>query len=723
MPLYLKKPDVMTPGGGAWDDTMSEMKASLSPVRADRFKILTLVKGIKTDEKGHAEFSLDVPEFSGTARLMVVAASREAFGAAEEEHVISREVVADITLPRAVSPKDRFEANLQMFNRTDRVKEVEVTVELTGPMSITAAAGNYASDNQAKYPAKRYSANIKLPAGEKAYSVPLSLRADDASGIVAVKLMTAFEGGSQKQEIEMAVRPPYPRISKTGALSVKPGVTANVNLEGEWFPGTRRAIISTSSLPSVSMTDMAKFLLDYPYWCLEQTVSRGWALLELPEIAARVDENLATREQYETELREVLRRIQSMQLYDGSFSFWPSGASLNWTTVYATHFLVECERKGVDVPRETIRNAFESLRYLIAATPDPGDGGRYGGDLAVRAYICYVMSLKGESPLAWMAYLRDNISSMPEFGRFMLAAAFAASKDMKTASLILGDEAISQFPFNDETGIYFDSGVRTEAMNLLARTEIDPFSASSLNAAGKLLESLRASKWHTTQGLAWSLLALSNFYSFQKDDGNADLEVTGIDGEDLTPLVRGATTLRLDEGISALSVSNHGDGIGYMTWTYDGVPMAEPTPENAGMRASVVYYNSDGYVITEDIPLRAGEKITGEIIIEPFSRTLNNMVISLPLAGGFEIENTFTNEPYSTPDEYDSSNVPAFVTHTEMRDDRILFFVDHISRKYKRRFTLRAITPGVFVLPPISAEGMYSPGIRSIGETSRITIK
>jgi uncharacterized protein YfaS (alpha-2-macroglobulin family) len=725
MPLYLTTPDLLAPGGdGTAPMAMSEMmKQSLSPVRADRFKILTAVKGVKTDENGKAEFSLAVPEFSGTARMMVVAASREAFGAAEEEHVISREIIADITLPRAVAPGDRFESNLMMFNRTNQAIDVNVTLKLTGPISITAVAGREVHEDQAKYQAKYYGAKIKILAGEGPFSLPLSLVADDASGVAKVNLITEFGGESQEQEIEMAVRPPYPRISKTGSLSVQPGVTANINFEGESFPGTRHAIIATSSLPSVSMTDMAKFLLDYPYWCLEQTTSRGWALLELPDVAARVNENLTTREQMEAELRNVLRRIQSMQLYNGSFSFWPSGASLNWATVYATHFLVECEKKGVDVPRETIRNALESLRYLIALTPNPGDANKYGGDLAVRAYICYVLSLKGEAPLAWMAYLRDNISSMPEFGRFLLAAAFAESKDMKTASLILGDEAIPRFPFSDETETYFDSGVRTQAMNLLARTGIDPFSPSSLSAADNLLASFRASEWHTTQELAWSMLALSKFYSFQKDEGKADLVITGVDGEDLIPLARGTTTLRPDDRFSAFNVSNRGDGIGYVTWTYDGVPLEEPVPEDFGMRASVTYYNSEDYVITEDTVVSAGEKITGEIIIEPFSKRLNNIVISLPLPGGLEIENAFTGEEYSTPEEYDPSSIPAFVTHTEARDDRILFFVDNISRTFKRRFTLRAITPGVFTLPPIAAEGMYSPGIRSVGETSRITIQ
>ena len=33
------------------------------------------------------------------------------------------------------------------------------------------------------------------------------------------------------------------------------------------------------------------------------------------------------------------------------------------------------------------------------------------------------------------------------------------------------------------------------------------------------------------------------------------------------------------------------------------------------------------------------------------------------------------------------------------------------------RFRVRAVTKGTFAMPPISAEGMYDPEIRFIGET------
>jgi uncharacterized protein YfaS (alpha-2-macroglobulin family) len=275
--------------------------------------------------------------------------------------------------------------------------------------------------------------------------------------------------------------------------------------------------------------------------------------------------------------------------------------------------------------------------------------------------------------------------------------------------------------FEDNAQIYFDSSVRTEAMNLLTRTLIDPSSPSSAKAAANLLETLRSSRWHTTQELAWSLLALSDYYSFHKDEGEAKLEITNADGGALSSGGENVLVFPEERDISQLSVSNEGTGTGYVAWTCDGVPSSKPDPEDSGMKVSVAYYDSRGYPIDEASPVLAGEKVTGEITVHPLSKDLNNLVIALPLAGGLEIENpSFLNEAQI---EYNYGYDPYFTTRTEMRDDRLLLFVERISKTYKWRFTVRAVTPGSFILPPVAAEEMYSPGTRSVGETSRIIIK
>src|SRR5262249_19508758 len=48
----------------------------------------------------------------------------------------------------------------------------------------------------------------------------------------------------------------------------------------------------------------------------------------------------------------------------------------------------------------------------------------------------------------------------------------------------------------------------------------------------------------------------------------------------------------------------------------------------------------------------------------------------------------------------------------EVRDDRVLFFVDHMAAgMYRYRYLARATTNGAYVLPPTKAEEMYAPEV------------
>jgi uncharacterized protein YfaS (alpha-2-macroglobulin family) len=723
MPLYLKAPRVLAPGGDGDVAMEAAMKASLSPVRTNRFKVLTIVKRILTDENGVADFSLDVPEFAGQARLMAVASAKTAFGSEESLHTIARDVVVDVTLPRVAAPLDEFESQVQMFNRTGEPIEVTVDLHVSGPLSIVKASGESLPGD-----AKRYSRTVELPAAERAFSIPLLIKAGDSSGTAGVSLTARHKDISQEQTVEMAVRPPYPRITRTGALSIKAGETNSIELLTDWLPGTRRAVVSMSALPSVSIADTARFLLDYPYYCLEQTVSRGWALLSLPDLVARIEPNLATRAQLDHAMSQVFMKIQARQLYDGSFSPWALSAADSWVSVYATHFLVACEKRGLQVPRETLKNALGYLRYLQAENVNFKDKMEYGASYAVRAYISYVLALEGEAPLGWMSFLKDKATELPAYGRILLAAAYAAANDSKTAMALVGENAPSIVDYDEKEQLNFDSPLRTAALYLMVRNAIDPDSADAIMTAADLLSKLQAARGYTTQEAGWAVLALADFYSYHRDTGEAVLKISE-EKAGVLAVTSGDNSVGqiVSQDISRLKIENSGDGIGYAAWTVDGVPSSKPKPENLGMQAFVKYTDKDGYEITGGDSIAAGERVYGKIILRPLAGNLKNVVVVLPLAGGLEIENPkFANDP--APSEYEDYSYAYYgyvhqTSRTEVRDDRLILFVDYVPREFEWKFSMRAVTPGKFTLPPIAAEGMYSPGMRSVGETGVIIVK
>jgi uncharacterized protein YfaS (alpha-2-macroglobulin family) len=448
-------------------------------------------------------------------------------------------------------------------------------------------------------------------------------------------------------------------------------------------------------------------------------------LLAAPDITARIDPRLATREQLENEMSRVTRRIQSMQLYNGAFSPWQMSGASEWLSVYTTHFLVACEKEGIAVPRETLRSALEYVKYLLAQTPEFYDKQAYCGGLAVRAYISYILAIKGEAPLAWMSYLHDNLASMPQYGRILLAAAYASANDKKTAISMLGEQAPQVAGYDGTEQLNFDSPLRTQALYLMAWNEVDPTSPSAVTTAAQLLNSFRSSRWYTTQEAGWAMLALSDFYSANSSKGEAVLTMSApATGELAVTSGDRSVNQTIEESVRAIQISNTGSGTGYATWTSDGVPTTPPAPEDLGMKATVRYFDSNSFEITNGSIVKNGDKVYGEIILRPLGGNLKNIVVALPLAGGLEIENPKLMEPeneyegnYEYGDNYYSTS------RTELRDDRLLLFVDYVGREFKWKFSMRAITSGTFTLPPIAAEGMYSPGIRSIGPTSAITIR
>jgi uncharacterized protein YfaS (alpha-2-macroglobulin family) len=714
MPIYLKPPAVLSPGGDGDDAMESTLKASMSPVRANRFRILTLVQRVMTDENGRADFTIDVPEFAGSARLMAVAASKGEFGSSEGVHTIARDVVTEVTLPRILAPDDVMESQLQLFNRTGKTIDISVELNISGPISITAAAGNQTGND------KTYSRKYTLEAGEKPTVTVLTLKADKESGVAGVRLRTKYGEESQEQATEIAVRPPYPRITKSGSITIDPGESREIELPSDWFPGTRRALLTMSGLPLVGISDAAKFLCEYPYGCLEQTVSAGWSMISLPDLIAKIDPKLASKEQLEYSISRVIMRIQSMQLYNGAFTSWPGSSVSSWTSVYTAHFLTEAEKRGWDVPAQTLSGSIDYLRYLISLPPDASEKYIYSGDLAVRAYAAYVLTLRGEAPLAWMSYLRDNISSMPQYGRMLLAAAYAASRDAGAASSLLGENLPPIAQSTAEKTLNYNSFLRTKAINLMAWNQIDPSSPSAVAAASELLSAFESTRWYTTQEAAWSMLTLADFFAAHRDEGDAILTLSRDGAEALTAAGDDSLSESLGEDVTRVTVKNSGTGNGYVRWTADGVPSEKPSPVDSGLEATVEYYDSRGFLITKDTPVESGSKIKGVVTLCPLSGEAQDIVVSLPLAGGLEIENP---RLIDSGNEYENDPYVYGISRTEMRDDRLLLFVDSMGKKFKWEFTMRAVTPGSFILPPISAEGMYSPGTRSIGETSWITIR
>ena len=87
-----------------------------------------------------------------------------------------------------------------------------------------------------------------------------------------------------------------------------------------------------------------------------------------------------------------------------------------------------------------------------------------------------------------------------------------------------------------------------------------------------------------------------------------------------------------------------------------------------------------------------------------YSSDVDNIVITDLLPAGFEIENPRTKEIPGMDWIKDAASPTAL----DVRDDRINLFVDLKDNRQTYYYAVRAVSPGVYRMGPVSADAMYN---------------
>jgi uncharacterized protein YfaS (alpha-2-macroglobulin family) len=708
VPVESRNTELLHPSGGV------SMSAFAAANGTKRFKLLSLFDGLlSADETGVVKAEFELPEFSGRGRIFAVAASGSRFGAAEQRVQIARDVVAEPDLPRFAAPGDVFSVPLTIYNSSESSKDVVVELSVSGELSFEKDFGKTLGENQGKIKAA-------IPANGS-HRLDVTLKAE-APGTAVYTVKTSWmEGEEEKtyeQSIDMPVRSPFPALTLSGSGFFESG-DVKVEIPKNAFA---EPVLGNLVLADTALVDLAKatsFLAVYPYGCLEQTLSSAWPFLVLPDAIAEIDPFLVDSYSVKLKTGAALARIQAMQLYDGSFAKWPGdGTPYNWGSVYATHFLVEARKAGVDYPEEMLKSALNWLKQFLASIPGSSSYlYRQRDDFTTKAYAAYVLALNGEKPLGWMHYLKENSGDMWPSGRIWLAGAYAlvegradVLREVGIGSETLAPEALYET---------LDSNVRNTAQLLSIWSEVEPRAVEALKLAQRLLDLGKKNLWYSTQENAAVAMALGRYLlKAGYDKKNEQLQAVLMDGEREVASFRSGggekTSVPIASLSPSLSIRTAGPGSGYYSWSVTGTPLSPPTPDKQGLTVKEAWEDGRGNVISSSLPLEQGMKILVTLTLTP-GTSVNDLAVSYLLPAGLEIE----NPRLKGNEERETAGV-----RFDVRDDRLLLFIDRLSQETEYRFEVRAVTRGSFAVPPLSAEGMYNPEIRFVGSMrENITIK
>lgn len=700
-------PDILrrsSPGGDGYDLAMR-----VNPMGARRANLVSFWSGVvKTNSRGEAEYTIDIPPYSGTLRVMAVAWNGRSFGSADRQIRVADPVVISSALPRFLSPGDSLDLGVTLSNTTAGAASGSAKVSTQGPVRVVGADTKPVS----------VAANAES-------RTEFGLVADRNIGAARVDISVSALGETFLDTVSIPVRAAAGLVKRSGSGQLA-GQSATLNLAEGLQPGTVSGRLLVSRSPLVSFADALSTLLAYPYGCAEQTVSTAFPQLYYEDLSALLEQPGSRRPSDPSyNVQQAISKLETMQLYNGSLAYWPGGNYESWwATTYAAHFMREAQKAGFEVNGDILQRMYWYLEQRLRERTttryyyNDENGVLVEKTIAPKevAYSLYVLALAGQPDLPGMNYYRDNLQMLALDSRYLLAAAYLQTGDRAAYEAILPERFAGERSL-PATGGSFHSFIRDQGITLNTLLESDPSNPQIAPLARQLSEQLARARYLSTQESAFALLALGKF--LRAEAGNTATAQVQAGGRTLGTF--SGKDLVITDGIAGgpVTIQASGSGNVYYFWESQGLGLdgaVEETDQVLSVRRTLLN--------------RAGGAITGRqfrqndlVVVKISLRTLDgssvdNVAVTDLLPAGFEIENPRIGDVPELQWIADAS-VP---DHMDIRDDRINLFTSATGEVRHFYYVVRAVSKGRFRQGPVSADAMYNGAYHSYHGAGTVVI-
>ncbi|MNO63280.1 Alpha-2-macroglobulin MG1 domain protein [compost metagenome] len=384
-----------------------------------RVEIAALWSGeVSFDESGKAVIPLDLPNFNGELALMALAWNERQVGQAERAVKVVAPLVAEIGWPRFGARGDETRALVQLRNMSGEDQTLSLAWTLNGGLKANGELPG----------------TLSLKNGEEQW-LTLPLTVTGASGVASLQLAASGKDFAISRDWTLPLRSPWPAETRQRYQMLPPG--QQMSFAPAELVGLDRAnlqgLLSLSGTPPWDPAAQWQALADYPYACLEQTLSRAW-----PYLLTTADERAAWRKPAEGKKaaseadvqRALLQRLQRLQLPSGGFGLWDGRSDEEqWLTAYAADYLLARKEAGDTVPEAMLNQALNRLQSYLT---DSQYGERWSSApehsrLAYQAYSAYVLARVGKAPLATLRLIWEQQADHARSGLPLLQLSLALS--------------------------------------------------------------------------------------------------------------------------------------------------------------------------------------------------------------------------------------------------------------------------------------------------------
>ncbi len=513
-------------------------------VRSDFRSTILWLPDVKTDADGTATVKVKYPDslttWSATAR---VTTAGNQFGIGNSLTRTKQPLIVRLQAPRFFVVGDEVTVSAVINNNTDQTMSVAPALNAEGltvkgePLPVEVKANSETRVDWLVSVNHASEAKLKVEARGSKYADAME------------KTFTVFEHGIEKF------------ISRSGKMR---GDSVSVKLDIPKERRTDSTNLTVQIAPSMATTmlDALPYLIDYPYGCTEQTMSRflpavitAKTLRDLglkPETAmykifGGIEESSASAthpkgrrdlKELEAITKQSLDRLYDFQHADGGWGWWKEGESDHFMTAYVVWGMSLARQAGIDVKSEAIERASAYLDKELVEEESSYDAQAWMLHSLAVYHATRNASEVGKFQQTAFDNLWNNRDKLNAYTRALLAlAAHGYGYHDRAKTLIanlengvktdsapdtsivqrgaqVSDPSVMGTAHWGEDGVYWrwsDGGVEATSFALRALLAIDPKNKLIEPVTNWLIKNRRGAQWSNTRDTAIVVLTLNDY--------------------------------------------------------------------------------------------------------------------------------------------------------------------------------------------------------------------
>ncbi|MBX7113973.1 MAG: hypothetical protein K1X64_06510 [Myxococcaceae bacterium] len=615
--------------------------------------------------------------------------------------------------PRFFTERDEVTLSAIVTSRLNKNSDVEVAISAPGLKALGPANKTLKVEagKEARFDVRFHVVDIGEPV------VRATVRGGGSADAMEWKLPSIIHGSAQRQSFAG-------RLSDNFSLELELPEKRNPR-------ATRFELTLSPSLISV-MFDALPYLAQYPYGCVEQTLSRfvpaaiaRRAVNDLRLPASRVPDKL------DDMIGAGLQRLYGFQHSDGGWGWWQTDPTNLWMSAYVVYGLGLGLETGLPVDKGVLERGRSFLVNSLGTARNQPE---------TQAFMTYALASTGTVPKSALDFAFEQRTKLSPRGRALVALALLSSKDKRARIAVENlDDVVKKASARNDAAVgdannawSTSAAIEATAYTLMAMLRYDVNSPNIKPLTDFLVLRRNGGQWRNTRDTAFAVYALSDLARKEEASTRSGSFVVRVNGRevkrvayskgglDLTgPVVLDDSAFR--SGKNVVEVRRDGLGTGYYAALFDVFNQNDFIKGVGGDLLVTRKYTLLGKPSTQPgaapteygMPLESGERVRVDLEIKANKAVEFVMLEDLKPAG---------LEAVQTKSGPQVCNYAC--AHAELRTDRVAMFLQQIPVGVtKLSYELRAEVPGTFSALPARSEAMYAPELRATSDEMRFEVK